>query len=144
MAWSSEDIGNSRIIPGRDTSTLDRTWCQLTTKSSSTSSNNIAAPFISIRHSIDVIKKDTEYLNPGQLSVIAVDQPLFTVAWQIQWNWPESHAELPFIFILRDGSGRPLNSRKLAKCQTNLTCSSVDSNRLVLFAHTNLWWVQKD
>ena len=53
-----------------------------------------------IRHSMDVIKKATEYLNPGQVPVIAVDQPLFTVAKQIQWNWPESHGEQHFVFIL--------------------------------------------
>jgi len=53
-----------------------------------------------IRHSMDVIKKATEYLNPGQVPVIAVDQPLFTVAKQIQWNWAESHGEQHFVFIL--------------------------------------------
>lgn len=53
-----------------------------------------------IRHLMDVIKKTTEYLNPGQAPVIAVDQPLSTVAKQIQWNWPESHDEQHFVFIL--------------------------------------------
>lgn len=53
-----------------------------------------------IRHLMDVIKKTTEYLNPGQAPVIAVDQPLSTVAKQIQWNWPESHDEQHVVFIL--------------------------------------------
>lgn len=53
-----------------------------------------------ICHSMDVIKKATEYLNPAQVPVIAVDQPLFTVAKQIQWNWPQSYGEQQFVFIL--------------------------------------------
>ena len=53
-----------------------------------------------IQHSMNVIKKATEHLNPGQVPVIAVDQPLYSVAKKIQWNWPESHGEQHFVFIL--------------------------------------------
>ena len=32
--------------------------------------------------------------------MIAVDQPLFAVAKQIQWNWPKTHGEQNFIILL--------------------------------------------
>ena len=53
-----------------------------------------------IRHSMNIIKKTTEHLNPGQVPVIAVDQPLFAVAKQIQWNWPQTHGEQNFVILL--------------------------------------------
>ena len=53
-----------------------------------------------IRLSMDVIKQAVQQLNPGQLPVITLDQPLFTITKQIQWNWPASHGEDHFIIIL--------------------------------------------
>ena len=52
-----------------------------------------------IRHSMDVVKKAVEILNPGQIPIITVDQPLYTVAKQIQWRWPETHGEDHFIVM---------------------------------------------
>ena len=46
-----------------------------------------------IRHSMDVVRKAVHFLNPGQVPVIACDQPLFSLAKQIQWTWPDSHGE---------------------------------------------------
>ena len=40
-----------------------------------------------IHHSMDVVKKAVEILNPGQVPVIAMNQPLYVLAKQIQWNW---------------------------------------------------------
>ena len=50
-----------------------------------------------IRHSMDVIAKAVEQLNPGQIPVIAMDQPLFTIGKQIQWNWPQRYGEDKFV-----------------------------------------------
>ena len=52
-----------------------------------------------IRHSMDVIEKAVGQLNPGQIPVIAMDQPLFTIGKQIQWNWPERYGEDKFILM---------------------------------------------
>ncbi|CAB4002221.1 Hypothetical predicted protein [Paramuricea clavata] len=49
---------------------------------------------------MNIIKKTTEHLHPGQVPVIAVDQPLFAVAKQIQWNWPQTHGEQNFVILL--------------------------------------------
>ena len=52
-----------------------------------------------IRHSMNVVKKAVDILSPGQVPVITVDQPLFTIAKQIQWNWTASHDEDQFIVM---------------------------------------------
>ncbi len=52
-----------------------------------------------IRHAMDVIKRATEILNPGQVPIITVDQPLYMIAKQIQWNWKASHGESQFIVM---------------------------------------------
>ena len=52
-----------------------------------------------IRHLMNVVKKAVDILNPGQVPIITVDQPLFTIAKQIQWNWTASHGEDQFIVM---------------------------------------------
>ena len=52
-----------------------------------------------IRHSMDVVKKAVESLNPGQIPVVTVDQPLYTIAKQIQWNWTARHGEDRFVVM---------------------------------------------
>ena len=32
-------------------------------------------------------------LNPNQVPVITLDQPLFAIVKMIQWKWPETHGE---------------------------------------------------
>jgi len=39
------------------------------------------------------------FLNPGQTTVMAVDQPLFALAKQIQWQWPNTYGEDKFIVM---------------------------------------------
>ena len=53
-----------------------------------------------IRHSMGVVKKAVEVLNPGQTPVIACDQPLFMIAKQIQWMWTEQYCEDSFVVML--------------------------------------------
>ena len=53
-----------------------------------------------IRHSMNVVKKAVTVVNPGQIPVIACDQPLFKIAKQIQWMWPEEYREESFVIIL--------------------------------------------
>ena len=52
-----------------------------------------------IRHSMDVVSKAVQSLNPGQVPIITVDQPLYTIAKQIQWNWPGTHGEDKFVVM---------------------------------------------
>lgn len=46
-----------------------------------------------IRHGMYVVNDVVQYVNPGQTSVIAMDQPLFALAKLIQWNMLETHCE---------------------------------------------------
>ena len=53
-----------------------------------------------IRHAMDVVKAAVNKLNPGQVPVVTLDQPLFAIAKQIQWNWPSTHGEEVFVIML--------------------------------------------
>ncbi len=53
-----------------------------------------------IRHAMDVIKVAVEELNPGQVPVVTLDQPLYAIAKTIQWSWPERYGEHQFVIIL--------------------------------------------
>ena len=46
-----------------------------------------------IKHVMDKISDTVELLNPGQVPFIAADQPIYEVAKQIQWYWPEQYGE---------------------------------------------------
>lgn len=52
-----------------------------------------------ICHGMNIIKSTTSFLNPGQIPVMAVDQPLFALCKIIQWNWPELYGENKFVVI---------------------------------------------
>ena len=52
-----------------------------------------------VRHSMDVVKIAVEHLNPGQTPVLTFDQPLFALAKQIQWKWPEKYGEEKFVVM---------------------------------------------
>ena len=43
-----------------------------------------------IKHVMDIILDIVTYLNPSQIPVVAADQPLYALAKQIQWQWPEN------------------------------------------------------
>ena len=53
-----------------------------------------------IRHSMDVIKNAVQHVNIDQIPVITFDQPLYTLAKQIQWNWPDIYGEHHFVIML--------------------------------------------
>ena len=59
-----------------------------------------AHSFATIKHAMLKVKEATLYLNQDQVPVVTVDQPLFAIAKQIQWQWPETFGEDKFIFIL--------------------------------------------
>ena len=52
-----------------------------------------------IKHSFGVVKRAVEHLNPGQTPVIAFDQPLYALANQIQWKWPNDYGEDKFVVM---------------------------------------------
>ena len=48
---------------------------------------------------MDMIKLSVNHLNPGQVPMIAFDQPLYAVAKEIQWNWSDSYGEGKFVIM---------------------------------------------
>ena len=52
-----------------------------------------------ICHSMKVVKKAVSFLNGDQTPVIAMDQPLFTIAKRIQWSLPELYGEQKFVIM---------------------------------------------
>jgi len=44
-------------------------------------------------------KLSVNHLNPGQVTVIALDQPLFAIGKEIQWNWSDLYGEKKFVVM---------------------------------------------
>ena len=49
---------------------------------------------------MDVVQQAAHHLNPGQVPVLTLDQPLYAIAKQIQWNWPKEYGEDKFVILL--------------------------------------------
>lgn len=64
--------------------------------------NDKAATPAMIKHGMTVIRDAITFLNPGQVPVIALDQPLFALfalAKQVQWKWPMTHGEDKYVVM---------------------------------------------
>ena len=46
-----------------------------------------------IKHSMEIVRAAVQHLNPGKFPILALDQPLYALAKQIQWTWPTSLGE---------------------------------------------------
>ena len=53
-----------------------------------------------IKHGMDMQKQAFQYLNPGQISVTTLDQPLFALVKLVQWKWPDTHGESLHVVML--------------------------------------------
>ena len=49
---------------------------------------------------MDKIKEIVAFLNSGQVPVIADDQPIYAVAKQAQWHWPDIYCEEKVVIML--------------------------------------------
>ncbi len=52
-----------------------------------------------VKHGMNLLVKTTEHLNPGQVPVMTLDQPLFAIAKKIQWTWP-AYGEDKFVLLM--------------------------------------------
>ena len=52
-----------------------------------------------ICHCLYKIKEAVSHLNPGQVPIVAADQPIFATAKQVQWHWPEEYGENKFVIM---------------------------------------------
>ena len=53
-----------------------------------------------ILHAMNTVKCSVNFLNHGQIPVLACDQPLYSIAKQIQWHWTQTHGEQKYVVIL--------------------------------------------
>ena len=53
-----------------------------------------------IKHVMGITKAGIEHLNPGQIPVLGMDQPLYAMAKEIQWAWPDEFGEDCFVVML--------------------------------------------
>ncbi len=56
-----------------------------------------AATAAMIKHGMNVVREATQFLNPGQIPVIALDAPLYALAKSVQWYWPHTHGENKYV-----------------------------------------------
>lgn len=52
-----------------------------------------------IKHGMNVLKQTTNFINPQQIPVITLDQPLFALAKMVQWKWPETLGEDKYVVM---------------------------------------------
>ena len=50
-----------------------------------------------VKYGMDIIMKATQHVNPGQVPVLTVDQPLYAIAKEIQWSWPVQYGEGKYV-----------------------------------------------
>ena len=53
-----------------------------------------------MKHTLQVIQKAVSYLHANQVPVIFYDQPLYALAKQVQWHWPEMFGEAMFVIMM--------------------------------------------
>ena len=53
-----------------------------------------------ILHGLNIAIMATNFLNPGQMSVVCFDQPLYTIGKQIQWRYPEEYGVGKILLIM--------------------------------------------
>ena len=53
-----------------------------------------------VKHGMDVLREAVSFLNPYQIPVITVYQPLFALAKMVQWKWPRTHGEQSYVVML--------------------------------------------
>ena len=53
-----------------------------------------------VKHVLLLVQKCIQFLNPGQTPVIGADQPLYTLAKQIQWKFPAVLGEGKYVILM--------------------------------------------
>lgn len=71
-----------------------------------------AASVAMIAHSMKLVDAVVQHLNTGQIPIVTMDQPLFGIAKQIQWAWPDVFGEDKFV-VLMGGLHIEMNAVKL-------------------------------
>ena len=57
----------------------------------------VTAP-ATVRHTVNIVYKITQKVNPGQISVITGDQPVYTIGKQLLWMFPTEFKDIVWMF----------------------------------------------
>lgn len=52
-----------------------------------------------VRHCMDKVKDAISHLSPNQVPVMTADQPIYALAKQVQWHWPDLYGEARFVVM---------------------------------------------
>ena len=52
---------------------------------------------------MNLVRKITCKVNPEQIPVFTVDQPLYAIAKRIQWKWPDEYGEKCYVILMMCG-----------------------------------------
>lgn len=52
-----------------------------------------------VLHGMNIINLAIQLVNPCQIPVLAIDQPLFALTKMIQWKWPDTYKEDKFVIM---------------------------------------------
>ena len=61
--------------------------------------NKAASPSM-MKHTMEIVKENTEFINTGQTQVLGADYPLYAIGKQLQWQFPENLGEDKFVMQL--------------------------------------------
>lgn len=53
-----------------------------------------------IKHAMQLTMQGTEFLNPGQTGVLGADQPIYAIAKQLQWTFPDTLGEDKLVLMM--------------------------------------------
>ena len=53
-----------------------------------------------IKHAMQLTMQGTEFLNPGQTGVLGADQPIYAIAKQLQWTFPDTLGEDKIVLMM--------------------------------------------
>ena len=53
-----------------------------------------------VKHGMEAIMKATKLVNPAQIPVLTLDQPLYTIAKQIKWTWSSIYGEEKYVVLM--------------------------------------------
>ena len=53
-----------------------------------------------VKHGMDIIMKAIQLVNPGQNSVLTLDQPLYAIAKEIQWSWLSTYGKQNYVVLM--------------------------------------------
>ena len=53
-----------------------------------------------MKHTMEIFKENTEFINAGQTPVLGADQPLYAICKQLKWQFPGSLGEDKFVMQL--------------------------------------------